>query len=188
MKKLILLAVVIGIFLTGCGYTLQTRANLPFQEIDLGRIENKTAEPKIEDRMTRNLGDVLMEYGFALSPGARYRIEGEVRSFVLTVLSEVSLTAAQYQVTATVGMRLVDTQTGKIVPIENISSPYVTSFSASGRLENILAQKEIATNSALRDLSQRIVQQLVYDKRLFETQPAKTTPAEPPAQPAPAVK
>src|SRR5271157_1232074 len=94
--------------LSGCGYTIQTRANLPFDTIAVGKIENKTLEPKLEDKFHLSLAQTFSQYGFSISPSARYRLDGEIFRFNLLATTEVNLTATQYQVEMLVSFRLVD--------------------------------------------------------------------------------
>jgi hypothetical protein len=185
VKKYILFSLILCLFLNGCGYTLQSRSNLPFQEIDLGKVQNKTHEPKLEDRLARAIGSVFPEYGFDISPNAPYRLECDVDSFNMAVLSEVGLTAAEYQITTSVTMRLIETKTGKITTIRP-ASPFVTYFRSTGRLESVMAQKELATDRAMRDVAQRAAQELIYKKELFAPAKPQETPKTVPAAPAPA--
>ncbi|HSW64059.1 MAG TPA: LPS assembly lipoprotein LptE [Dissulfurispiraceae bacterium] len=166
MKKLFLLITAVCMFLTGCGYTMQSRANLPFHEIDLGRVENKTHEPKLEDRLARAIGLVFPEYGFDISPHAGYRLECDIETFTMTVLSEIGLTAAEYQIATGVTMRLVETKSGKVTVMKP-ASPFVTYFRSTGRIEAVMAQKELATDRAMRDVAQRAAQEIIYKKELF---------------------
>lgn len=170
MKKLVLFAALVSLFLSGCGYTLQSRSNLPFQEVDLGRVENKTHEPKLEDRLARALGLVLPEYGIELSKSARHRIEAEIIKFELTALSEISLYVSEYQVTATTNIRVIDRQTREVTTIPS-SGPFITYFRSTGGIENVLANKELATDRAMRDIAQDVVQRVIYKKHLFEVKP-----------------
>ncbi len=180
MKNPILLSLIICLFLNGCGYTMQSRSNLPFQEIDLGRVENKTHEPKLEDRLARAIGSVFPEYGFDISPNSRYRLECDINAFTMSVLSEVGLTAAEYQISTAVTIRLVDTGSGKITVINPVS-PFITFFRSTGRLESVMAQKELATDRAMRDVAQRAAQELIYKKELFA--PAQQPAGEKKPQP-----
>lgn len=149
------------LILAGCGYSLQARSDLPFEEVAIGRIGNKTAEPKIQDIMARAMAEVLMEYGFAIGTDAPYRIEGEITRFDLRVLSERGLTATEYQVLIQGSFRLVDTRSGSFTPLTKTESLFVTSFSSGGRIESVLALKELATQTALRNLSIELVRELL---------------------------
>jgi hypothetical protein len=148
---------------SGCGYTLQTRASLPFDTISIGTIENKTSEPKLQDKFHEALAETFAQYGFRISSFARYRLEGEIHSFELLPTTEVNLTATQYQVVIKLSFKLIDTESGKAVPLLAADSPFITYFSAIGRLESIMAQKELAEVSALLNLSQSLASLVVYN-------------------------
>lgn len=147
----------------GCsGYTIQTKANLPFDTIAVGRIENKTLEPKLQDRFIRSLAETFAEYGFSVSRSARYKLEGKITKFELLPLNEQNLVATQYQVIVKASFNLVDTSTGRSVPLV-ADNPFITYFSTSARLEDVLAQKELSTNSALKNIAQEVARTISYN-------------------------
>lgn len=148
--------------LLGCGYTIQTKTNLPFDTIAVGKLENKTFEPKLQDRFSRSLAETFSEYGFRVSSSARYRLEGEITKFELEPLVEQNLVATQYKVVIKANFRLIDTASGRSVPLV-ADSPFITYFSSAERLENVLAQKELSTVSALKNLSQEVVRVISYN-------------------------
>jgi hypothetical protein len=155
---------VLSVLLSGCGYTLQTRANLPFRTISVGTIENKTSEPKLQDRFYEALATSLSEYGFEMDPSARYRLEGQIYYFELLPTTEINLTATQYQIVIKGNFKLVDTESGKSINLA-ANSPFVTYFNANpaGRLESIMTQKEIAEESSLTNMSHALVSLVVYN-------------------------
>ncbi len=157
-----LLLTVYCLLFFGCGYTIQTKANLPFDTIAVGKLENKTFEPKLQDRFSRSLSETFAEYGFRVNSSARYRLEGEITKFELEPLVEQNLVAAQYKVVIKANFRLIDTASGRSVPLV-ADSPFITYFSSTERLENVLAQKELSTVSALKNLSQEVVRVISYN-------------------------
>jgi outer membrane lipopolysaccharide assembly protein LptE/RlpB len=167
----LIFSLLLAVLASGCGYTLQGRADLPFETISLGTIQNTTVEPKLQDRMSRLLAETLMEYGFDVRPAARYKMEGSIERFTLTPVSEKSLTAIEYQITIVANFTVTDIQTQKKKSLANVSSPFNTYFRSSGALVSVLAQKETATESALKDLSQELVRQMLYKR------PVKTAPS-----------
>jgi hypothetical protein len=150
------------LILFGCGYTIQTKANLPFDTIAVGKLENKTFEPKLQDRFSRSLAETFAEYGFRVNSSARYRLEGEITRFELEPLIEQNLVATQYKVVIKANFRLIDTASGRRVPLI-ADSPFITYFSSAERLENVLAQKELSTVNALKSLSQEVVRVISYN-------------------------
>ena len=147
--------------LYGCGYTIQTRTNLPFETISVGAIKNKTHEPKLEDRLQLALAQNFAEYGFGISSHARYKIEGEIYDFALLPTTEVNLTATQYQIVIKVSFRLVDTESGKSIHLA-ADSPFITYFGSTGTIEAIMTQKELAEDSAISNLAQQLVSIVTY--------------------------
>jgi outer membrane lipopolysaccharide assembly protein LptE/RlpB len=168
----LIVSLLVAALASGCGYTLQGRADLPFETVSLGTIQNTTVEPKLQDRMSRLLAETLMEYGIDVKPAARYKIEGSIDKFTLTPVSEKSLTAIEYQITIVANFIIIDILTQKTESLVNVSSPFITYFRSSGELVSVLAQKEVATESALRDLSQELARSMIYKR------PAKTAPSE----------
>ncbi len=152
------------VLLSGCGYTIQTRATLPFETISVGTIENKTSEPKLQDRLHQSLAETLSQYGFGVSSSARYRLQGEIYRFELVPTTEVNLTATQYQIVIRASFKLVDTESGKAFPLA-ADSPFITYFYANttDTLEEIMTQKELAEASALANLAQTLVSLVTYN-------------------------
>ncbi len=157
-----LCAVILITFLAGCGYRLQTKADLPFDTITIGKVENSTSEPKLQDRLSALLAETFMEYGIAVVPSSRHVVQANVVRFNLRTLSEVNLTTSEYEVMITSDFIITDTATGETFRLMRLKDPYLTYFFATGALENVLAQKEIATDVALRDLSREVVRRAVY--------------------------
>ncbi|MBN2654388.1 MAG: hypothetical protein JXR79_04665 [Nitrospirae bacterium] len=142
---------------------MQTRADLPFQDIAIGKIENKTYEPKLQDRFNTALADMFAEYGFNLTSSARYRLEGEILKFELTPTAEQNLVAAQYEVRIASNFRLYDTQTKSSIQLMNVSSPFLQSFGSTGSIGNVMASKETSTVAAMRDIARSLVSNIVYN-------------------------
>jgi len=174
VRIVLVIFVLLAVLASGCGYTLQERGNLPFETISLGKIQNTTVEPKLQDRMSRILAETLMEYGIDVKPSARYKIEGSITTFILTPVAEKSLTAIEYQITVMANFVLIDMQTQKKESLANVSSPFYTYFRSSGQLVSVLAQKELATDSALKDLSQELLRRIIYKTPVKTVPPAST--------------
>ncbi len=161
MKRLLILIVAVTL-LTGCGYRLQTRGDLPFESIAIGEIRNFTYEPRLKDRMLSILAEALTSYGFSIANDARFRIEGEIKDFNMLVLSEKDLTASEYGIDISVAFRVTDTVTGKTYPV-TILKPFSTHFKVRERFSEVLVQKDQHTKKALSDIAQEIVRYLLYD-------------------------
>jgi len=148
----------------GCGYTLHSRATLPFDSIQIERIENRTLEPKLQDRLYRVLTEEFLKHGISVRSSADYKLSGAIHLFELHVLSEKEGVAVEYEAVVRGDFRLVG-PSGDTKDFKNIGSPFIVSFPGSGLLENVIAFKEIASEKALRDMAVEIVGILIYPVR-----------------------
>ncbi|MEW6571061.1 MAG: LptE family protein [Nitrospirota bacterium] len=160
MKKIQVL--VLSLFtLFGCGYSLHGRASLPFEALQIGNIENKTREPKLDDRLHRVLAEELLKQGFRVDPQAGYTLSGTINKFDMHILSESSDIATEYEVVVNGDFTLTD-PSGNIRQVKNIGSPFIISFSSAGPLEELVAFKEVASERAVRDIAMEILASLLF--------------------------
>ncbi len=150
------------LFIVCCGYTMHGKVDLPFQSITIGKIINKTFEPKLEDRLQVALVDELMKNGFLIDSNSGYRIDGVITSFALSTLSVKAGVAAEYGVTIKGDFKLID-PSGKARALRN-HGVFIVSFSAADTLQDVIALKEQATEQAMQDLSSEIVASIIFDR------------------------
>jgi len=158
---LLLLSCNLLLVLSGCGYSLHTKASLPFDAVRIGTIGNKTLEPKLQDGLNRSLTGEFLKQGITVQNNAGYKLEGVIHKFELRVLSEKLEVASEYEVTIKGDFRLVD-PAGKIREFKNIGSPFIISFYGSGKLNELIAYKEQASERALKDMAAEIVATILY--------------------------
>jgi outer membrane lipopolysaccharide assembly protein LptE/RlpB len=147
--------------LFGCGYTLHSKTALPFHAIQIGIIENRTVEPKLQDKLYRALTDEFLKQGIAVYHGADYQLKGKINHFELRILSEKSDVATEYEVIMK-GDFTTTGPPGYIKELKDVGSPFIISFSATDNLTGLLALKELASDRAIRDMAQQIVAALIY--------------------------
>jgi len=157
-----------SLFLVGCGYTLQNRTALPFDSIQIEGIENKTIEPKLQDRLYRALTEEFLKHGISVQSNADYKLSGTINLYELHVLStrrDIASAkgdiAMEYEVVIRGDFRLVG-PSGNAKDFKNIGSPFIVSFPVFGMLEDVLASKELASERAIRDMAMEIVAALIY--------------------------
>jgi outer membrane lipopolysaccharide assembly protein LptE/RlpB len=158
--RLALCTLLMAFCFAGCGYTLYGKADLPFPSIAIGKIVNKTFEPRLEDRMQVALVDELMKSGFRIDAHSGHRIVGSMTAFELRPLSTTAGVAVEYEVTVRGDFTLVD-PSGKTRPLRN-HGVFIVSFPSTDALQGVIALKEKATETALRDLSIEIIASILY--------------------------
>lgn len=147
--------------LTACGYSVHGKASLPFTEVAIGTIENKTFEPKVQDKLYRALAEEFMKNGIQVRNTAPHTITAIVRTFEMHVLSEKKDIAVEYSITIAADF-LIREPNGNVRPLKNIRSPFLVTVTESAALETLLARKEIAQERAMHDISLEVIGALIY--------------------------
>jgi len=161
MKKLIIFLFLLTLFFQGCGYTLRSQASLPFKEIAIDTIENRTVEPGLQDILNRAVVEEFMRQGISVSPGARQRLSAVIQKFDMPSLSEKGGFSREYRIIVSVDFILTD-ENGQKRYMKNIGSPFMVPFAGSDDLGRLLATKRMAEEEALRDVAQHLTGLLLY--------------------------
>jgi hypothetical protein len=157
---LILIIFIFSLF-SGCGYAIHKKSELPFDTIHITKIENKTLEPKLQDRLYNEITSEFLKQGISVQKNAGYKLDGTVKKFDLKVLSEKSDVAVEYEVTIIGDFKLIDPD-GKTKEFKNIGSPFIVSFPGTGLLNELIANKESITEKAVKDMAADVVAAIIY--------------------------
>ncbi len=146
----------------GCGYKFQGKETLPFETVKIGKIENRTFEPKLEDKLNKALVDELSKSGFIISSNSKHAINGVINAFRLKPLAEKDKVAVEYEVIIE-GKFTLTMPDGTIKELRN-SGAFIVSFYADGNLNELVASKENAAESALKSLAAEIRAGIIYQQ------------------------
>ncbi len=149
-----------GLLLSGCGYSIHRQADLPFTEIQIGKIENNTLEPKLQDKLHQALTEEFMKNGIMVSPVADKKLSAVVHTFDMVILSEKEEITIDFRIFIRADFTLED-RSGK-KEFRNIESPFFVSFASSEALSTLLAKRDLAEEKAMKDVAMRIVGALIY--------------------------
>lgn len=147
--------------LFGCGYSIHNKASLPFDSIQIGKIENKTTQLKLQDMLYKALTEEFLKQGVSVNSSAGYKLSGTIHHFELRILSERSDVAAEYELIIKGDFKLLD-PSGKAKEYKDIGSPFIVSFSAFGSLNELIASRELASEKAIKDIAIEIVAAIIY--------------------------
>lgn len=145
----------------GCGYTIHKKTELPFDTIQVTSIENKTLEPKLQDRLCNAITLEFLKHGISVQKSAGYKLDGIIKKFELKVLSEKSDIAVEYEITIIGDFKLTGPD-GKTKEFKNIGSPFIVSFSSTGLLNELIANKENITEKAVKEMAADLVATIIY--------------------------
>ncbi|ACI21213.1 MULTISPECIES: LPS assembly lipoprotein LptE [Thermodesulfovibrio] len=162
MKKIFITALLFLNLLTlSCGYTIHTKADLPFQEIYLRKVDNLTLEPGLQDKMRKIAYQALVDNGFTITSSADRVLDIQIKNYRLVTLSEIGLNTVEYQIIIDVKAILYE---GKEIKKEFApASPFTTFFRTTRDLQSIIADRDLAIESLIRDICDDMVRKLIFE-------------------------
>lgn len=163
MKKFFVAVLFLPLILSGCGYSIHTKADLPFQELYLRKVENLTLEPGLQDKMRKIAYQTLIDNGFNLTSSAEKVLDIQIKNYRLVTLSEIGLNTVEYQIIMDVRAILYDEKGNKIKEFTP-SSPFTTFFRTTRDLQSIIADKDLAIESLIRDICDDMVRKIIFEK------------------------
>jgi hypothetical protein len=159
--SIICACLVVVLLSSGCGYSVYRQSDLPFKEIQIGTIENRTLEPKLQDKLYAALAEEFVKNGIRVVPSADKKISAVVKTFDMTVLSEKKEITVEYLIHIQADFAVEDKAGGK-TPLLNIESPFIISLLSSDDLSTLLAKRDLVEEKALQDIAMKIVGALIY--------------------------
>lgn len=146
---------------TGCGYSLHRKADLPFREVRIGKIENLSLEPKLQDKLHKALVREFTKNGITVTPSAGNVLSGVVRKFEMSSLSEKNDITVEYRINIDADFTHRDIS-GNQREIKKVMSPFIISSSGSGEMALLLGSRDMAEDKAAADIAMEIVGALIY--------------------------
>lgn len=163
MKNIaIITLLLLGFLILGCGYRIHSKADLPFQEIYLRKVENLTLEPGLQDKLRKIAYQSLSENGFTLTSTSEKILDLQIKNYRLITLSEIGLTTVEYEVQIDV-KAILYTKHGEKLSEFNPSSPFRTVFRTSRELQRVIADRDLAIESLIRDICDDLIRKLIFD-------------------------
>ncbi|MBF0487662.1 MAG: hypothetical protein HQK98_05820 [Nitrospirae bacterium] len=171
LKIKYILLVVVLLCISGCGYTLVTKAAMPYTSVRIGKILNTTSTPKLQDMLYEALATEFLKRGVTISDSADYVLEGKIYFYQLTAVAERNKYAAEYEIAINGSFTLKDKNGVIIKEIKDMASPFIESFESQDAVNSIIASKERQNEAAMGD----VAAYLVYEMTLSLREPKKDT-------------
>jgi len=146
---------------TGCGYSLHRKADLPFTEIRIGKIENSSLEPKLQDKLHKALVREFTKNGITVTTSVGNVLSGVVRRFEMSSLSEKKDITVEYRITVDADFTYRDND-GNVRQMKKVTSPFIVSSSGSRDMGVLLGSRDMAEDKAVADIAMEIVGALIY--------------------------
>jgi outer membrane lipopolysaccharide assembly protein LptE/RlpB len=159
--RTILLALAAAIGLGGCGYSLRTSLPAGIKSIHVPVLENKTAEPGIEDFITQALTQAVVQASrVRIAANAREAdasLEGQIVEYRLVALSfDRSANVTSYRLIIGLALTFRDLRQNRVIWKQDRIEERAD-FLVAGQVTQTLAREEQAVQRAAVDVARAIV-------------------------------
>ena len=161
-KKIVITLLLSVFFLTSCGYKLMSRSEYPYQSINLSNITNMTFEPGLDQSFYEAFLSVCTEHGINCI-GGDVKVNIKLTKYRLTTRSIKSNYSSEYSVVIKADVNIIYPD-GSVQSVRGLSSEFDESFIAQNTVEEINANQAIVAFRALKVLSKRILNLIIYSK------------------------
>jgi len=155
------LAYLAALITAGCGYAIHRKADLPFTEIRIGKIENLSLEPKLQDKLHKALVREFTKNGITVTPSVGNVLSGVVRKFEMSSLSEKKDITVEYSIIIDADFTYRDNE-GNVREVKKVMSPFIISFPGAQNMALLLGSRDMAEDKAAADIAMEIVGALIY--------------------------
>jgi outer membrane lipopolysaccharide assembly protein LptE/RlpB len=146
--------------LGGCGYSLRTSLPPGIKSVHVPVLENKTAEPGIEDFITQALTQAVVQKGIRIARNAQEAdasLEGSIVEYRLTSLSfDSSANVTAYRLTIGLALTFKDLKQDKVIWKQDRVEERAD-FQVAGQVTQTQAREQVAVQRAAVDVARAIV-------------------------------
>lgn len=162
MLKLILVSLTLMPLLTsGCGYSVMRTSSLPLRTLFIGQAKNHTAEPGLQDLFVRTFTEESQKHGINTADSSGPGLNATITEYKLNTISIKSDLSAEYLINITADIHITYPD-GTVREMKGLNSEYMETFSAPDSIQALHIQRELANEKAMRELSQRVISELIY--------------------------
>ena len=145
----------------GCGYSLRTSLPPGIKTVHVPVLENKTAEPGIEDFITQALTQAVVQSARVRIAGnareADATLEGSIVEYRLTALSfDSSANVTSYRLIIGLALTFKDLKQNKVIWKQDRIEEQAD-FRVAGQVSQTIAREQVAVQKAAVDVARAIV-------------------------------
>ena len=146
--------------LFACGYQMVGSKRLPFNSATIKPVQNKTYEPKLEERLHRALSEEFISQGInVMTVNGDINIETTITFFELGSIAVVNENVQEQTITMRVDVKIIDKE--RVIEFNSMESPIRITFQSTGTVSSSVMQKERAIDKACREIASEIVGKMI---------------------------
>ncbi len=148
------------LLLISCGYHMTGSKLLPFNSITIRPVQNKTYEPRLEERLHNALSNEFINQGIEVKiSGGDVDLQTTITSFQLGAIGAVDETVKEQEIIMQADIKLTDKE--RVTEFKTMHSPIKITFESVGNVGESVANKEVSTDKASREIAREIIGQII---------------------------
>ncbi len=150
------------LLLSSCGYNMVGSRFLPFDSINIKHIDNRTYEPRLEEKLHNALSEEFINQGIkAEGPSADITLDAAITRFELGAIGAVDESVREQKIIMLVDIKVIDR--GDVIEFKSIGSPVLITFQTTGTVPQTVDLRDRATIKASREIAKDIVSRIIMN-------------------------
>jgi hypothetical protein len=135
---------------------------LPFDSINIRHIDNKTYEPRLEEKLHNALSEEFINQGIkAEDVSADITLEARITRFELGAIGAVDESVREQEIIMLVDIKVMDKD--DVIEFKSMGSPILITFQTTGTVPQAVDLRDRATIKASREIARDIVGRIIMN-------------------------
>jgi len=150
------------LLLSSCGYHMVGSRFLPFDSIYIKHIDNRTYEPRLEEKLHNALSEEFINQGIkAEGPSADITLDVAITRFELGAIGAVDESVREQQIIMLVDIKVIDKD--NVIEYHSMGSPVLITFQTTGTVPQTVDLRDRATVKASKEIAKDIVSRIIMN-------------------------
>ncbi len=147
-------------FLSSCGYRMIGSKFLPFDSIIIKPVQNKTYEPRLEEKLHNALSNEFVNQGIEVKVAdASVELESTITVFELGAIGAIDEIIKEQELIMLVDMKVINDK--EVTEFKAMKSPIKITFQTTGTVSESVAHKESAIDKACAEIAKEMVSKII---------------------------
>jgi len=135
---------------------------LPFDSINIKHVDNRTYEPRLEDKLHNALSEEFINQGIKVEgPSADITLEAAITRYELGAIGVVDESIREQEIIMLVDIKVIDK--GNVIEFKSMGSPILITFQTTGTVPQTIVLEDRATIKASREIAKDVVSRIIIN-------------------------
>jgi hypothetical protein len=160
MQGLSLQIALLALLSLSCGYHIVGSRPLPFKSVTINPVENKTYEPRLEEKLHNALSKEFIAQGIkVMAINGDIDLNATITVFELGTIAHIDEKVQEQLITLKVDVTIKDKK--RTIKFRSMQSPIRITFPSTGTVSQTVVQKEMAIEKACSEIAREIISRVI---------------------------